>query len=376
MKLDLVYEIQPKVRPWSKPHPYGQREAERSAFDEAVAQIRYADALGYHCAWLAEHHFRDGRSASASPEVVLGGLALTTDHIRLGFGGVLMPFGFGHPARVAERVATVDLLSHGRVEWGTGCSSRTERAAFDVPLGDGAMVQWKEAVEIVVKMWEQERFSWDSPMFQMSERIQAPKPFQDPHPPCWLAVDGEASAFDAGKYGLGMMTYTLTQSLAETQAHFDAYRRGQAEPEPLTHVNNDRIAVYTLVHCYDDADEAAAYGLGLSIEWWYRNIAEFAIEWELPLLEPDERVALLPRLQSVVDGTTPVATNSYIAQDRIIVGTPDECLEQCLRYAEAGVDQLMCFVQFGVLPHKAVLRSIELLGTLQPQLERSRHRMR
>ena len=370
MKLDLEYEIQPKIRPWSKPHPYGQRAAELAAYDEAVAQIRYADTLGFNCAWLTEHHFRDGRSACASPEVVLGGLALTTENIRLGFGATLMPFGFGPPARVAERVATVDLLSHGRVEWGTGFSSGSERAAFGVPLDKIATAQWREAVEVVVKMWGQERFSWDSPQFQMPERVQSPKPFQDPHPPCWLAVDSAASAFDAGRYGVGMMTYTLTQSLNEVGSHVAAYRSGQAVAEPITDSTNNRIAAYTLVHCYDDVDKATAYGLGKSIEWWYRGMAQFAIDWELPLLESSRSDELRPQLQLIANGTVPIAVASYLAEGKIIAGTPEECLEQCLRYADAGIDELMCFVQFGVLPHAAVMRSIELLGTeVLPRLE-------
>ena len=115
---------------------YGQRRAEQEAYDEAIAQIQLADRLGFNTVWVVEHHFRDGRSACPSSEVVLGGLALSTNQIRLGFGVTLMPFGFIHPARVAEKVATVDILSHGRVEWGTGRSTPMEQTAFGVPIDD------------------------------------------------------------------------------------------------------------------------------------------------------------------------------------------------------------------------------------------------
>ena len=73
MKLDLLYEFQPKIKPWSKPHPYGQREAEQRTYDEAIAEIQFADKLGFNTVWCVEHHFRDGRSACPSNEVVLGG---------------------------------------------------------------------------------------------------------------------------------------------------------------------------------------------------------------------------------------------------------------------------------------------------------------
>src|SRR5207245_8367951 len=86
MKLDLLYEFQPKIRPWPEPHPYGQRHAEQRTYDEAIAEIQFADTLGFNTVWCVEHHFRDGRWASPTPEAVLGGLALTTKNLRLGFG--------------------------------------------------------------------------------------------------------------------------------------------------------------------------------------------------------------------------------------------------------------------------------------------------
>ena len=123
---------------------------------------------------------------------MLGGLALATDNIRLGFGVVLMPPGFQHPARVAEKVATVDILSQGRVEWGTGRSTPMEQTSFRRSHRRPLAGHVAEAVEIVVKMWEQERFSWDSELLKMPERMQTPKPFQDPHPPPWLAAASES----------------------------------------------------------------------------------------------------------------------------------------------------------------------------------------
>src|SRR3984893_14999833 len=148
MKLDLLYEFQPKIKPWDKPHPYGQRAAEQATYDEGVEEIKFADTLGFQTVWCVEHHFRDGRSACPSSEVVLGGLALSTTNLRLGFGVVLMPPGFQHPARVGEKVATVDVLTSGRVEGGTGPSRPMEQLAFHVPADDRSRGQWREAVEM------------------------------------------------------------------------------------------------------------------------------------------------------------------------------------------------------------------------------------
>jgi len=375
MKLDLLYEFQPKIKPWDKPHPYGQRAAEQATYDEGVEEIQFADTLGFQTVWCVEHHFRDGRSACPSNEVVLGGLALSTRNIRLGFGVVLMPPGFQHPARVAEKVATVDVLSHGRVEWGTGRSTPMEQLAFHVPADDRSRAMWQEAVEIVVKMWEQERFSWDSPLVQMPERMQTPKPFQDPHPPAWLAAASETSAVTAGRNGLGLLSFALLQPVEMMAKTIDAYRGAQDATLPtLTRVRNDRVGAYTLVHCTDDPDEATKYGLWDSVTWWYRHLAEFTLEWELPNLSKEEQEAVFPLLKPAIEGNIDV--QRYTNEDMIIVGTPEECLEKILRYEQAGVDQLLCYVQFGTLPHDKVMRCLELLGTeVIPQLEKRGHRV-
>jgi len=376
VKLDLLYEFQPKVKPWDLPHPYGQRKAELACYDEAIAEIQFADTQGFHTVWCVEHHFRDGRSACPTPEAVLGGLALTTQNLRLGFGVTLTPFGFTHPARIAEKVATVDVLSHGRVEWGTGRSTPMEQIAFGVPPTDESRLQWKEAVEIVVGMWESERFSWDSPNLKFPERIQTPKPFQDPHPPPWLAAASEASAENAGKYGLGLLSFALLQPVDSMANHIRVYREAQSLCDtPLTRVRNDRVGAYTLVHCVEDLDEAAAtYELWESVNWWYRHLAQFTLEWELANLSPEEREAVFPLLEPVIAGQVPV--DYYQNEDMIIIGTPEMCLEKILRYEEAGVDQLLCYKQFGMIPHEKVLKSMELLGThVIPKLEARGHRV-
>ncbi len=275
-----------------------------------------------------------------------------------------MPFGFIHPARVAEKVATVDVLSHGRVEWGTGRSTPMEQAAFGVPTDDRSREHWREAIEIVVGMWENETFSWESENLSFPERMQTPKPFQDPHPPVWQAAATEKSAISAGELGLGLLSFALLQPVEKMAEHIGAYRSAQAMARPydmLTRVRNDRVGVYTLVHAYDDADEAAAYGLWESVNWWYSTSPSSPCRWELPMLSEAEQQAVFPLLQPVINGEVPVS--HYQEQDMIIIGTPEECLEKIIRYDEVGVDQLLCYVQFGDLPHDKVMRNLELLAT-------------
>jgi alkanesulfonate monooxygenase SsuD/methylene tetrahydromethanopterin reductase-like flavin-dependent oxidoreductase (luciferase family) len=113
VKLDLLYEVQ-APQPWGRPHPYGQREAERKSYFDVLEQVKLADRLGFGTAWFVEHHFREGQSHCPAPEVVIGALSQITQNIRLGFGVTLTPHPFRHPVLNAERIATADLLSRGR----------------------------------------------------------------------------------------------------------------------------------------------------------------------------------------------------------------------------------------------------------------------
>jgi alkanesulfonate monooxygenase SsuD/methylene tetrahydromethanopterin reductase-like flavin-dependent oxidoreductase (luciferase family) len=159
VKLDVLYEVD-APKPWGRPHPYGQRDAERRAYREAVEQIRLADKVGFNTIWAVEHHFREGRSHCPAPEVLLGHLAGVTEQIGLGFGVTLTPFAFTPPQRIAEKVAAVDLLSQGRVQWGTGRSTPMEQTAFHVDR-EKSRDDWAEAIKIVCGMWRDEYFEYE-----------------------------------------------------------------------------------------------------------------------------------------------------------------------------------------------------------------------
>jgi alkanesulfonate monooxygenase SsuD/methylene tetrahydromethanopterin reductase-like flavin-dependent oxidoreductase (luciferase family) len=370
MKLDLLYEID-APRPWGdKPHPYAQREREQRAYREMLQQVRLADEVGFNIAWFVEHHFREGRSHCPAPEVVLGALTQITQNIRLGFGVTLLPFNFTHPARVAEKVATADILSNGRVEWGTGRSTPMEQTAFHVDR-EKSRDEWEEAIRIICKMWSEEYFEWDSPTFEMQKRMVTPKPFQDPHPPCWMAAVTEGSSTVAGLNQLGMLSFAIMQPLEKMAAQIKAYRTAWNSPEakPITSVANNRVAAYTLVHCADSMAQAEANGIWESVGWWYKNIAEFTLQWELPHVTQAERDLIFPNLEPLFKGDIPI---DYFHQaDMIVVGDPEQCFEKMKHYADLGVDELICYVQFGYHSGESTLRTIELLGKeVLPELEK------
>ena len=369
MKLDLLYEVDcPK--PWEEPYPLGQRKREQQAYREALEQIKLADRMGFHTIWAVEHHFREGRSHCPAPEVLLGALSQVTHDIRLGFGVTLCPFGFTHPARIAEKVAAVDILSGGRVEWGTGRSTPMEQTAFHVDRAK-SRDQWREAIEVVCGMWREERFSWDSPTFRFPERVVTPKPVQDPHPPCWMAATSDGSAELAGENALGLLSFSIMQPLERMAQQIEAYRKAQLRAKPLTGVATNKVAAYTLVHCADSMEQAERNGVWKSVGWWYQNLAQFTIDWELVHLSAEEQNQIFPLMKPLVEGNIPI--DHFHAADMIVVGDAERCLAKMKRYADLGVDQLICYVQFGYHPHESVMKTIEILGReVLPEIERYR----
>ena len=367
MKLDVLYEVD-VPKPWPGPHPWGQRQAEQEAYREALEQIKLADKLGFHTTWHVEHHFREGRSHSPAPEVIIGALSQCTEQIRLGFGVTLMPHAFTPPMRVAEKVATADVLSGGRVEWGTGRSTPMEQIAFGVDR-EASREQWQEAIQAVVGMWESEYFEYHGKYLDFPKRMVTPKPVQDPHPPCWMAATSDGSAAVAGGLGLGLLSFSILQPIQKMAKHIEQYRLAAESPTPITRVTTNKVAAYTLVHCAETMEQCEANGIWDSVWWWYKNLAEFTLEWEMPHFSQAEKDKIFPLLRMQKDGDfDPKIFNDA---DMIVVGDPEQCLEKMLKYEALGVDQLICYVQFGHLSHESVMRTIEILGKeIIPELDK------
>ena len=359
MDLGLLYEFD-VPQPWQGEHPWGQRMEERRVYKENIEQIVLADKLGFDTVWCVEHHFRENRSHMPSNEVVLGALSQITSNIKLGFGVSLMPHEFIHPARVAEKVATVDLLSGGRAQWGLGRSTPMEQLAFhvDIPRSKEKMCA---AARSVVGMWAEQYYEEHSEFLDFPARMVTPKPWQDPHPPAWMAASTAGSAIMAGENGCGLLCFSIMQPLSKLKPLIELYRDAQLRAKPLTSVVTNKVGIYTLVHCAESRADFEKNKLWESMWWWYKGLAEFHLKWEFAHLTEEEQKAAFPLLDKQARGDFDIT--SFDKEDMVIVGTPDECLEKFFKYEEVGVDQLLCYLNFGYLPHEAVMKSIELLGT-------------
>lgn len=373
MDLGLLYELD-VPQPWAGEHPWGQRTAERRVYKESIEQIVHADRMGFDTAWCVEHHFRENRSHMPCNEAVLAALSQITERIKLGFGVTLAPHEFIHPARLAEKVATVDLLSQGRVQWGIGRSTPMEQTAFHVDR-ERSRDKMLASVRTVVGMWEQQYYEEHSEFLDFPRRMVTPKPYQFPHPPVWMATSSDGGAEMAGSHGLGMLLFGIMTPLSKLKPLVATYRAAQQQAKPLTSVATNQVGIYTLVYCSESRATFGQDRVWDSIWWWYQGLAEFTLKWELAHATEAQREAAFPALKKFADGDFDV--HHFDREDMIVIGTPDECLEKLLKYADIGVDQVLCYVNFGYLPHEAVMRSIELLGTyVIPELKkRSKHQI-
>ena len=253
MKFGIFYEHQ-------LPRPWGEGD-ELQLFQDALAQVELADRLGLDYAWEVEHHFLEEYSHSSAPEVFLAAASQRTQRIRLGHGIVLMPPGYNQPARVAERIATLDLVSRGRVDWGTGESaSRAELEGYGVnPAERRAM--WRETVEQVANMMVMEPYpGFKGQYFSMPARNVVPKPVQKPHPPIWVACSNRETIHLAAQLGIGALTFAFIDPAEAKQWVDDYYETFKRECVPIGHAVNPNIAMVTGFSCHRDAAEAQRRG--------------------------------------------------------------------------------------------------------------------
>jgi alkanesulfonate monooxygenase SsuD/methylene tetrahydromethanopterin reductase-like flavin-dependent oxidoreductase (luciferase family) len=239
MRLE-VNRLGQNPRPWPDGH-------EQLRFTQALEQAVLADELGYGCWWQVEHHGAGEFSLSSAPELMLAALSQRTSRIRLGHSAVLAPGAFNHPIRIAERAATLDHLSGGRVELGLTRSTIPEWRLFGIEPDD-ARAQTQQAFEMVPRMWASERFSYEGGPYRIDDVPISPKPVQRPHPPLWQAAASPASFEEAGRRGVGVLGTTMWESLERAGRLVELYRAAAGRcPDPVGAFVNDQVGFFTFV---------------------------------------------------------------------------------------------------------------------------------
>jgi alkanesulfonate monooxygenase SsuD/methylene tetrahydromethanopterin reductase-like flavin-dependent oxidoreductase (luciferase family)/predicted lipid carrier protein YhbT len=365
MRFGLFYEHQ-LPRPWSEGD-------DGRLLDDALEQIELADSLGLDCIWEVEHHFLEEYSHSSAPEVFLAAASQRTKQIRLGHGIVHLPPEVNHPARVAERVSTLDLLSHGRVEFGTGeGSSQAELGGFGVPRG-AKREQWEESLDVVCRMMTEEPFTghrgtWiDAP-----PRNVLPKPQQRPHPPLWVACSRRDTIEMAGERGLGVLSFSFINpedAKPWVDSYYDLLRSPACVPAGFS--VNPNFAVVAPFMCHPDEETAIERGIdgahffGYSLAHYYvfgRHRPARTSVWDEFEQYRHKRGFARDIIRATNQPLDIKVLQGQVGSLRGAVGTPEQILDLCNRYEAAGVDQVIFVAQAGRNQHEHICEALELFA--------------
>lgn len=380
MKISVQYEMQ---RPTLD---------DNRVIEETLEQCILADELGFDYLWFVEHHFLTGFSASPSPEVFFGALSRLTKRIRLGFGVVILPYH--HPVRVAERVAMVDHLSHGRVDLGTGRSAVYEQTGMGIDPRDSREM-WEESLEMIPKIWGSDWFEWEGRYWNVPSRQVLPKPYQKPHPPLWVAALQPSTYQMAAEKGIGVLSFGASAPDV-LKPHIDAYRETVKHAKPVGAVVNDQWCSSTLGYCSENNKEARELAVE-SIKNFFgpgRPYVQDQKDIYARLLEnwggvPDDLqqnfsryVELDSKQEEVVDlsGGSAISYAVWNQLDAdtlcdrgvVIGGDPESCIKALKLHEAAGCDQMMIMMQTESIPHEKVMKSMETFGKyVLPEFQKS-----
>jgi alkanesulfonate monooxygenase SsuD/methylene tetrahydromethanopterin reductase-like flavin-dependent oxidoreductase (luciferase family) len=354
VKFGVFYELQ-LPKPW-------REDSEHRLFQEALAQVELADRIGIDYAWEVEHHFLDEYSHSSAPEVFLAAAASRTKRIRLAHGIRQVIASYNHPARTAEGLATLDLVSNGRVDFGIGeGATRLELSGFGIPAKRKRAMSLEAAEQIANMMVMDPYPGYEGESFSMPCRNVLPKPLQKPHPPMWIACTNRETIKLAAKLGIGALGFSFLDP-DEARTWVDTYYGILESDEcvPIGHAVNANIAMVTGFSVHPDREEAIRRGQEHFEFFGYALnalVATDTVPGRTDLWGDFQRKRGDARTEEIVKAALG-AGGDYASG----IGTPDDMRRHLRAFEESGVDQVIFMQQCGKNRHDQICESLELFG--------------
>jgi len=355
MKFGLFYELQ-LPKPW-------EPDDELQLVQDALTQVEFADRLGIDYAWAVEHHFLEEYSHCSASEVFLAAAAARTKRIRLGHGIRQVIANYNHPARTAEAIAMLDLVSNGRAEFGIGeGATRLELGGFNIPAKEKRAMSLEAAEQIANMMVMTPYPGYEGGSFRMPCRNVLPKPVQKPHPPMWMACTNRDTIKVAASHGLGALAFSFideAEARAWSQIYYDIIKSDACVP--LGHSVNANIAMVSAFSLHAERNEAARRGAE-GFEFFRFAISALVTNDTVP-----GRSRLFEQFQKELGGGTlqanaaPESLASAFEGSRGI-GTPDDFRAHVKHFQDAGVDQIILLQQAGRNRHEHICESLDLLA--------------
>jgi alkanesulfonate monooxygenase SsuD/methylene tetrahydromethanopterin reductase-like flavin-dependent oxidoreductase (luciferase family) len=354
MQFGIFYEHQ-LPKPWSD-------DDEFCLLRDALDQVELADRLGFDYAWEVEHHFLDEYSHSSAPEVFLAAAAARTQRIRLGHGIRQVIPKYNHPARTAEGLATLDLISDGRVDFGIGeGATRLELHGFDIPAKQKRAMALEAAEQIANMMVLDPYPGYESETFSMPCRNVLPKPRQKPHPPMWMACTNRDTIKVAARHGIGALAFSFVdpdEARSWVDVYYDIIRSDECVP--LGHTVNANIALVTGFSLHEDRAEAIRRGQE-GFEFFGYALNALVAHDQVP-----GRTDLWGEFQA---RRSPDSVERRIAAAdeqgdsfASCIGTPTDATRYLRQMQDVGVDQVIFIQQAGRNRHEDICSSLELFA--------------
>ncbi len=355
MRFGIFYEQQ-------LPRPWVDGDEEQLLAD-AIEQVVLADRLGIDNVWAVEHHFLEEYSHSSAPEVFLAACAARTKNIRIGHGIKHTPANYNHPARVAEEVATLDLISRGRVEFGIGeGATRMELGGFDIPAKRKRAMSIEAGEQIANMMTMTPYPGYEGESFSFPCRNVIPKPSQKPHPPMWIACTNRATIELAAELGIGALAFSFVDpEEAEhwVTTYYDTIKSDRCVP--IGHTVNANIALVTGFSLHEERAEAIRRGRE-GFEFFRFAIGAMVTQDSVP-----GHTDLWAQFQAA---RGPEATEQYVEKAReygdaysSAIGTPADAARHIRELEAVGVDQLIFIQQAGRNSHESICSSLEMFAS-------------
>ena len=323
---------------------------QRDAFEESFNLVDKAEELGVDSVWLAEYHFNIDRSVLSAPITVASAIAARTERMRIGLAVHILPLG--NPIRIAEEVATLDHISHGRVEFGIGRGTFPNvHEGYNVPFHE-SRGRFDEFLEIIISAWTQERFSFSGEHYSCTDVGIAPHPYQDPYPPITMGITSVESFAISGRMGYPILinpsrVFTLGELKPAIQEYRDAWKeaghKGQSKVVLLVHF----FVAETAEKAHSEPRESTLNSmrrLGERVAG-YADLRGTTGDWGAE----GERI-----LEMGYDDWV---------KDKVVFGTPDAAVEKINALKEdLGLDQIMYEVNYGnLIPYERQINSLTLI---------------
>ncbi len=348
MEFDLFYEL-------AVPDPAVRDEAR--TFRETLDELCVADSCGFRTAWFVEHHFMRGYSHSSAPDLVLAAASQRTSRLRLGHA--IVPLPYHHPVHVAERLATLDILSGGRVDFGFGRGfSPEEYSVFGVEMGE-SRERVAESLAVLRGHFRGRPLSHSGKYYRMEEIDVVPAVVQRPHPPLWMAAVSPESFELAAQLGVGALAGPFKPWFM-VRADIERYRaRVREYPDPASDGLNTRVGMTLGLFCLEDGRQARAIAAS-NITWFYRELLRRTAPLLRKLHAGYEYYRRFGGLAFLLEKTVNLAALETAGM--VVAGDPDHCIRKLEQYSAGGVDHILCAIGAGGSPSDLVVESMHTVS--------------